>query len=109
MIIGRSTHNVEQVKEASEKEFDYVLFGPVFPTPSKPNRTEENLPGLEGLEQATESADIPVLALGGVGPEKITDCLSAGANGAAGIRALFAPEEPKYNWKKIKTALSNYE
>jgi thiamine-phosphate pyrophosphorylase len=105
MIVGRSTHRPEQVRTASTRGYDYVLFGPVFPTPSKPDLTVGDIPGLEGLAEATNTVDIPVLALGGVTPDRIGDCLSAGAYGVAGIRALFQPENPRRNWNKIRNEL----
>ena len=82
-LIGCSTHSVEEVEAAGAAGADYVVFGPIFPTPSKPGATD--LPGLPGLEHAAR-AGIPVLALGGVDLRRLADVAGAGARGAAGIR-----------------------
>jgi thiamine-phosphate pyrophosphorylase len=84
--VGRSTHTVAEVAAARDEASDYVVFGPVFETPSKPGRAT----GLESLRRAVaEAGDVPVLALGGVGPAQLAAVRSAGAWGVAGIR-LFA-------------------
>lgn len=107
LIVGQSTHTIDEVREASRVDLDYVLFGPVFPTPSKPDRGEDDIPGLRGLERAADASSIPVLALGGVTPGRVRPCLDAGADGVAGIRALFGPEDPRENWTKIQETLRN--
>lgn len=107
MIFGGSTHTIDEVREAGEVGLDYVVFGPVYPTPSKPRRDEDEIPGLRGLERAAEAAAVPVLALGGVTPERLEACLDAGAHGAAGIRALFEPEDPRENWIKFQDLLGS--
>lgn len=109
MIIGKSTHTLRDVQEANQLGLDYVLFGPVFPTPSKPARDEDDIPGLRGLARAVGTASVPVLALGGVTPERVSVCLDAGAYGVAGIRALFSPEDPQENWTQIQEALRSEE
>lgn len=86
LLIGCSTHSLEEVEAAYAAGADYVVFGPVFPTPSKPSATD--LPGLSGLARAAR-VGIPVLALGGVDLPRLADVAGAGARGAAGIR-MFA-------------------
>lgn len=105
MTFGCSTHTIAEVQKAEEDGWDYVTFGPVFPTPSKPELSCEEIPGLEKLSEASESVDLPVFALGGIAPERVHQCLDAGAYGVAGIRALFEPEDPRKNWQKIQQYL----
>ena len=62
------------------------MFGPVFPPLSKSTGLQPR--GLEALAHAASAVRIPVLALGGVTPENIPACVSAGAAGVAGI-SLF--------------------
>lgn len=85
VVIGRSTHSPEEVEAAAEAGADYVTFGPVYPTPSKPGW--ETPPGAEGLRRACR-AGLPVFALGGVGLEQLAEVAEAGAAGAAGIRVF---------------------
>jgi thiamine-phosphate pyrophosphorylase len=87
-LIGVSTHAVEEAREASAGGADFVVFGPVFDTPSK--RAYGPPVGPEALRDAArELAPFPVVALGGVSLENAAEVLRAGAAGVAGIR-LFA-------------------
>ena len=87
VLIGRSTHRVEEVAGARAAGADYVTFGPVFATPGK----EAFGPpaGLAALSRAA-AAGLPVYALGGVTLELLADVASTGAAGAAGIRLFIA-------------------
>jgi thiamine-phosphate pyrophosphorylase len=89
VVIGRSTHHPEEVAEARRAGADYVTFGPVHPTPSKAAYGPP--PGLDGLRRAAAHG-LPVVALGGVGPEAVAEALAAGAAGVAGIRAFHDPD-----------------
>jgi thiamine-phosphate pyrophosphorylase len=89
-LIGVSTHALAEAEVAKEVGADFVVFGPVFATPSKENYGRPaGLPKLERV--AKELAPFPVLALGGVDVTNARECLQAGASGIAGI-SLF--EEP---------------
>jgi thiamine-phosphate pyrophosphorylase len=82
-LIGVSCHSSREVREAEHEGADYVLLGPVFPPLSKaPDRPPL---GLSELGRASESARIPVLALGGITPANAEACGAAGACGVAGI------------------------
>ena len=84
-LVGRSTHTLDEVAAAHEEGADYVTFGPVFATPGKGAPV-----GLEALAAAARLG-VPVLALGGMGPERVADALAAGAHGVAAIRAFASP------------------
>jgi thiamine-phosphate pyrophosphorylase len=80
VLIGRSTHSVEEVERARDERADYVTFGPVFATPGKGAPV-----GLAGLARAA-AVGVPVFALGGVTLERFGDLAGAGAAGVAAIR-----------------------
>ncbi|HXT19281.1 MAG TPA: thiamine phosphate synthase [Thermoanaerobaculia bacterium] len=80
LLIGRSTHTLEEVAREASSGADYVTFGPVFASPGKGEPV-----GLDALARATQLG-VPVLALGGIGLAELPLVATAGATGAAGIR-----------------------
>jgi thiamine-phosphate pyrophosphorylase len=80
MMIGRSTHRLEEVKRARDEGADYVTFGPVYETPGKGAPV-----GLGELARAA-AAGLPVYALGGVTLERFGELAGAGVAGIAAIR-----------------------
>ncbi len=80
MLIGRSTHRLDEVERARDEGADYVTFGPVYATPGKGPPA-----GVEALGRAA-AAGIAVYALGGVTLEAFAELAGAGAAGIAAIR-----------------------
>ncbi len=85
-IIGMSTHSVREAAGAAAAGADYVLLGPVYPTPSKVGYGPPL--GLACLRHACRILSVPVFGLGGICPEYVLPVLQAGAAGVAGI-SLF--------------------
>lgn len=83
-LIGASCHSVESVRAAERDGADYVIFGPVFSTPSK-EKFGPSL-GINRLAEASKAVRIPVLAIGGITEENARECFAAGASGVAAIR-----------------------
>lgn len=83
LILGRSTHRLDEVEAALREGADYVTFGPVYATPSK-----EDYGPPRGLDELAKAArlPIPVYALGGVTLSRFGEVAAAGAAGVAGIR-----------------------
>jgi len=84
-LIGQSVHSPAEAAEAGESA-DYVIFGTVFETRSKPGRTAAGCTALTGAIRATT---VPVLAVGGVNVDNAAEVARAGAAGVAAI-GLFA-------------------
>ncbi|MGA8029277.1 MAG: thiamine phosphate synthase [Bryobacteraceae bacterium] len=82
LLIARSCHTVEEIKATNAS---FVTFGPVFETPGKHEPV-----GLGALRIACHLGK-PVYALGGVNWDNAADCMSAGAEGIAGIRLFQDP------------------
>jgi len=72
MIIGISTHNIEEAKEAQENGADYIGFGSVFITSTKEVGTPK---GIEALKDVLRTINIPVVAIGGINIINIRELL----------------------------------
>lgn len=87
-IIGVSTHNLREARAAQSGGADFITFGPVFDTPSK--RAYGAPVGLDALAAIVKDvAPLPVLALGGVTPTRLTEIARTGAAGFAGISLWY--------------------
>ncbi|MEO8480599.1 MAG: thiamine phosphate synthase [Acidobacteriota bacterium] len=84
-IVGRSMHKDDLPDETG---LDYLLFGTVFASRSKPGLKPA---GLEALAEVSARSSIPVLAIGGITPARVGACLDAGATGVAAIGAFLPP------------------
>ena len=87
MVIGCSTHKMEEIELASAAGADYVTYGPIYETPSKSEYGPAQ--GLERLRKAS-TLGLPVYALGGVTIDRMRELAEAGAAGVAGIRCFQA-------------------
>lgn len=88
-IIGYSTHNVEQAISATSLPIDYIAFGPIFPTSTKPD--PDSAVGVDGLQRVRDALpDTALVAIGGISADSLDDIFAAGADSAALISALFA-------------------
>ena len=90
--IGVSTHSLDDAVEAELKGADWVVFGPVYDTPSK--RPYGPPQGLERLARVAATVRLPVVAIGGITPERVREVMAAGARGVAVISAIIAAESP---------------
>ncbi len=86
-LIGISTHNLEQVREACAGKPDYLGFGPIFTPGSKLDH--DPVVGLEGLRAIRTLTSLPVFAIGGIQIGQVSDVMEAGADGVAVISAIL--------------------
>lgn len=92
-IIGVSTHSLQEAKEAEQAGADFVLFGPIYFTPSK--ATYGAPQGLPALKTIVANISLPVYAIGGIKPENIDSTKKLGVRGVALISAIVSAENPK--------------
>jgi thiamine-phosphate pyrophosphorylase len=93
--VGVSTHTLGEVQAAARSGANFVVFGPIFSTPSKAGIIAPR--GLDGLAAAVaETPALPVLALGGITSENAELCRKAGARGLACIRAIMRAPDPEF-------------
>jgi thiamine-phosphate pyrophosphorylase len=101
--IGRSTHDLAQVKAAVEEDVDYFCVGPCWPTPTKPGR---QAPGLDLVRATAELAtDKPWFAIGGIDKQRLPEVLAAGARRIVVVRAITAADDPRAAAQHLKVAL----
>ncbi|RSM82206.1 thiamine phosphate synthase [Kibdelosporangium aridum] len=105
MIIGRSTHDVDQARAAAiEQGVDYFCTGPCWPTPTKPGRPA---PGLELVRRtAEENPARPWFAIGGIDADRMPEVLAAGASRAVVVRAITEAEDPRAAASLLKSQLA---
>ena len=92
-LIGLSTHNPAQVRAARNLPVDYLGFGPIFPTTSKPDA--EAPQGIEGLRAVRQITTQPLVAIGGITATTAPEALAAGASAVAMIGALEQSPDPR--------------
>jgi len=88
--IGKSVHDLAEADTAKAEGADYLLVGPVYATPTHPDRAPL---GLEPL-RAIARLGLPMIAIGGVTAARAHEVKAAGAHGVAAIRALWDAEDP---------------
>ena len=91
LILGVSTHNPEQLKEADQTSANYLAIGPVFATSSKTN--PDPVIGLEGVRKARALTGKPLVAIGGITRSNALSVIEAGADAVAIISDLV--REPR--------------
>lgn len=92
-MIGVSTHNLIEAKEAEAGSADFITFGPVYETPAKLKYGKPV--GIEALKRVESGVSIPVYAIGGINSGNIKQILGTGADGVALISAIIGAREPK--------------
>jgi thiamine-phosphate pyrophosphorylase len=92
LLVGLSTHTLEQVRASETRPIDYVAFGPVFSTRSV--ASEWDARGLDLLREARRLVSRPLVAIGGIDLHNIGDVAVAGAAAAAVISVLADADDP---------------
>jgi thiamine-phosphate pyrophosphorylase len=92
-LIGVSIHSTQEGQEAEEAGADFVLFGPVYFTPSKAGYGTPQ--GLGALKITVEKIALPVYAIGGLKPENLLEAKRTGIRGVALISAIMSAPDPK--------------
>lgn len=90
-VVGASVHSQAALTKAQHAGVDYVFFSPIYPPTSKPGPGV----GLDPLKDIVAHAQVPVVALGGITPERISACLDASAAGVAVLGGIFGQPYPE--------------
>ncbi len=102
LVVGFSTHNPTQALAAAAAGADYIGFGPVFPTRSKLN--PDPVVGVDGLAAVCRAVSIPVVAIGGIGLDRVAEVAAAGAAAVAVISAITGASDPAAAGWKVNAA-----
>jgi len=92
IIVGKSTHSLEQAEDALAEKPDYTGFGPLFATPTKPDYTAI---GLEQIARVREIATVPFFCIGGIKQDNVATVLSKGALGVVIVSEILGSHDMK--------------
>lgn len=98
-IIGLSTSNREEVKEAESLKVDYIGVGAIFTTDTKADAEEPM--GLEGLEEICRATTLPIVGIGGINKQNANKVIETGADGVAVISAISEANDPQQAAKSL--------
>lgn len=99
-LIGVSTHSPAEVRAAAQAGADFVVFGPVYDTPSK--RAYGPPQGLAALAAVTRTAPLPVVAVGGITADRVAETRAHGAAGVAVIGAILEAADPGASSERLR-------
>ena len=93
-IIGKSTHSLAQALAAQEEKPDYIGFGPLFATPTKPDYAPI---GISGIAEVHRLVSLPIFCIGGVKKENLPALIAAGARRVVIVSGILqAADIPRY-------------
>ena len=101
-IIGISVSNLHELRHTDLTPCDYIGSGPVFATSTKAD--VKKVRELSGLQEMTQAAALPVVAIGGIDHTNAAACLQYGAVGVAVISAISRAQDPSQNALKLGAA-----
>jgi len=94
IAVGKSTHSLEQAHAAQREGADYIGFGPIFATPTKPNYAPI---GFSDIKHVHEEVSLPIFCIGGIKIDNLEQVISAGARRIAIVSGLLkAPDIAAY-------------
>jgi thiamine-phosphate pyrophosphorylase len=100
-MIGVSTHNTDQIRQAVREGASYIGVGPTFTSPTK---QFDELAGLEFVRQATTLTNLPAFVIGGVNADNIGQVVAAGGKRVAVSAAICRAEDPQIEAAKLVNA-----
>ena len=86
ILIGKSTHSLGQARAAQSEGADYIGFGPIFTTPTKPDYAPI---GLEDVRRVHAQVSLPIFCIGGINIDNLQSVIDAGAKRVVMVSALL--------------------
>jgi thiamine-phosphate pyrophosphorylase len=103
-LVGISIHSIAEARSLDPTVVDYAIVGPVFETPSKPGYGPAL--GTGGLRAIAAAARLPIIAIGGIAPERVAEIMAAGAAGVAVMGNVMRSSNPGDEVRALLAALS---
>jgi len=100
--VGRSVHDVQEADEMYKRGANYLVYGHIFPTNSKPGRKPR---GTKALEELVKKVPIPVIAIGGIALENVHQIVATGAAGIAILSGITESDNPLKSVKEYREVL----
>jgi len=104
-LVGKSTHSVAQAVAAEEEGADYIGFGPLFPTPTKPGRPAI---GLDHIRRVHELVKIPIFCIGGIKLENLSGVLEAGAQRVVIVSEMLKATDIVAYCREVKSMVASF-
>lgn len=104
VLIGKSTHSLEQAVAAEKEGADYIGVGPIFATPTKPDYVPV---GLELIAQVRAKVKVPQFCIGGINEETLPEVLAAGALRVVIVSALLRSREIAAYCRRVREQLES--
>lgn len=103
MVVGKSTHSLKQAVAAEREGADYIGFGPIFPTATKPDYPPI---GLSAIREVHKRVSIPIFCIGGITLDNLEQVLAAGARRVVIVSGLLQAKEVVEYTRACKNLLS---
>ena len=104
-LLGVSVHSVNEAVQAEADGVDYIVFGPIYETPSKQMFGPPL--GLSKLEEASRAVSVPIIGIGGVTAARACDMRRAGAFGVAVISAVLSAQDVETATRAVLDAVNS--
>jgi thiamine-phosphate pyrophosphorylase len=104
IVVGKSTHSIEQAVAAEREGADYIGFGPIFSTPTKPDYSPI---GLTHISEVHERVSIPIFCIGGIKSENLPQVIAAGAKRVVIVSGLLQASDIAGYARACKKSLRN--
>jgi len=102
VFVGKSTHSLDQACAAADEQADYIGFGPLYATGTKPDYVPI---GLANVAEAHRRLSLPIFCIGGVNEARLPEILAAGARRVVVVSALLLAADVRQHVRDLKALL----
>ena len=103
-VVGKSTHSIDQAIRAFYEGADYIGFGPIFATPTKPDYSPV---GLDEIRKVHEAVRIPIFCIGGIKLGNLPEVIAAGARRVVIVSGLLQAQDIASYARSVKKMLTS--